>query len=173
MSIERYRDLECLSFAYDLTSLLSHVKSISWVVGLETTLSEMIEKIPVMAGSKRCRSPVVYACVLSHSVVSYSLRLHGLYSQPDSVHVIFESRILESVAISSTRGSSNPGTEPASPASPALAVDSLSIPPWEVVGHQLEKYNSFLLAFSHEISSNCSTTLNIWSFSFTSNIGTE
>ena len=121
MSIERYRDLECLSFAYDLTSLLSHVKSISWVVGLETTLSEMIEKIPVMAGSKRCRSPVVYACVLSHSVVSYSLRLHGLYSQPDSVHVIFESRILESVAISSTRGSSNPGTEPASPASPALA----------------------------------------------------
>ena len=108
MSIGRYRDLECLSFAYDMTSLLSHIKSISWVMGLETTLSEMIEKSPGMVGSKRCRSPIVHACVLSRSVVSYSLWLHGLYSQPDSVHIIFHSRILEWVAISSTRGSSQP-----------------------------------------------------------------
>ena len=108
MSIGRYRDLECLSFAYDLTSLLSHIKSISWVMGLETTLSEMIEKSPGMVGSKRCRSPIVHACVLSCSVVSYSLWLHWLHSQPDSVHIIFHSRILEWVAISSTRGSSQP-----------------------------------------------------------------
>ena len=108
MSIGRYRDLECLSFAYGLTSLLSHIKYISWVMGLETTLSEMIEKSPGMVGSKRCRSPIVHACVLSRSVVSYSLWLHWLHSQPDSVHIIFHSRILEWVAISSTRGSSQP-----------------------------------------------------------------
>ena len=108
MSIGRYRDLECLSFAYGLTSLLSHIKYISWVMGLETTLSEMIEKSPGMVGSKRCRSPIVHACVLSRSVVSYSLWLHWLHSQPDSVHIIFHSRTLEWVAISSTRGSSQP-----------------------------------------------------------------
>ena len=67
MSIGRYRDLECLSFAYDMTSLLSHIKSISSVMGLETTLSEMIEKSPGMVGSTRCRSPIV------HAVVYYSL----------------------------------------------------------------------------------------------------
>ena len=42
------------------------------------------------------------------------------YSPPGfSVHGIIQSRILEWVAISSSRGSSQPGTEPASPAAPA------------------------------------------------------
>ena len=41
------------------------------------------------------------------------------YSTPGfSVHGIIQSRILEWVAISSSRGSSQPGTEPASPAAP-------------------------------------------------------
>ena len=108
MSIGRHRDLECLSFACDLASLLSHIKSISSVMGLETTLSEMIEKSPGMVGSKRYWSPIVHACVLSHSVVSYSLRLHGLYSQPDCVHITFQSRILVWVVISSIRESFQP-----------------------------------------------------------------
>ena len=47
----------------------------------------------------------------------------------------------------------NPGIEPASLASPTLAGGFFTTIPLEVIGHQLEKYNSFLLAFSHEISS--------------------
>ena len=45
----------------------------------------------------------------SHSVVSDSLRPHGLYSPPRSfVHGIFQARILEWVAISFSRESSQP-----------------------------------------------------------------
>ena len=43
------------------------------------------------------------------------------YSQPEH----WSGKILEWVAISSSRGSSQPGIEPESPASPALQVDSL------------------------------------------------
>ena len=43
-----------------------------------------------------------YVC----SVVSNSLRPHGLYLQGSSIHGIFQARILEWVAISFTRGSS-------------------------------------------------------------------
>ena len=42
-----------------------------------------------------------------------------------SVCEIFQARILEWVAISCSRGSSNPGIEPMSPVSPALQADSL------------------------------------------------
>ena len=46
-------------------------------------------------------------CCISHSVVSDSLWPHGLYSPPGSpVHGILQARILEWVAISSSRGSS-------------------------------------------------------------------
>ena len=56
-------------------------------------------------------------------------------SLPDSsIHGIFQARILEQVAISYSRGSSCPGIEPASPASPASAggfftTDHLGSPP--------------------------------------------
>ena len=43
-----------------------------------------------------------------------------LQSHGSSVHRIFQARILEWVAISSSRGSSQPGTEPVSLVSPAL-----------------------------------------------------
>ena len=44
------------------------------------------------------------------------------YSPPgSSAHGIFQARILEWVAISYSRGSSQPGVKPASPTSPALA----------------------------------------------------
>ena len=60
---------------------------------------------------------------VSCSVVSNSLRPHGLYSLPGSfVHGIFQPRTLEWVAISFPRGSSQPGLEPGSP---TLQVDSL------------------------------------------------
>ena len=44
-----------------------------------------------------------------------------------SVHGIFQARILERVAISSSRGLPNPGIEPVSFVSPELAGDSLSL----------------------------------------------
>ena len=48
----------------------------------------------------------VCVCV-SHSIVSYSLRPHGLDSLPgSSVHGILQARTLEWVAISYSRGSS-------------------------------------------------------------------
>ena len=43
---------------------------------------------------------------------------------------IFQARKLEWVAISSSRGLPDPGTEPVSPASPALEADSLPAEPW-------------------------------------------
>ena len=46
-----------------------------------------------------------------------------------SVHGISQARILEWVAISFFRGSSPPGTEPASLVSPALQADSLQLAP--------------------------------------------
>ena len=48
---------------------------------------------------------------VSRSVVSNSLWLHGLYSLPDSVHVILQARILEWVAILFSRGFSRPRDE--------------------------------------------------------------
>ena len=46
-------------------------------------------------------------CV-SHPVVSNSLQPHGLYPPESSVHGIFQARILEWVAVSFSRGSSQP-----------------------------------------------------------------
>jgi len=44
------------------------------------------------------------------------------YSQPgSSVHGIFQARMLQWVAISSSRGTSLPGIKPEAPESPALA----------------------------------------------------
>ena len=54
---------------------------------------------------------------------------HGLYPPGFSVHGIFQARILEWIAISFSRGSSWPGMEPTSLASPALQADSLSLAP--------------------------------------------
>ena len=61
----------------------------------------------------------LHECMLSHSVDSCDPMD---YSLPESsVHVIFQARIPEWVAISFSRGSSDPGTEPLSLTSPALA----------------------------------------------------
>ena len=46
---------------------------------------------------------------VSHSVVSSSLRPHGLYLPGSSVHETLQARILDRVAISYSRGSSQPG----------------------------------------------------------------
>ena len=59
-------------------------------------------------------------CALSCSVMSNSLDMDC--SLPDSsVHGIFQARILEWVAIASSRDLPDPGIEPKSPVSPALA----------------------------------------------------
>ena len=51
---------------------------------------------------------VLHACFLSHLIVSDSLRPHYCSLPGFSVHGIFQARILEWVAISSSRGSSQP-----------------------------------------------------------------
>ena len=51
---------------------------------------------------------VLCACMLSCSVVSDSWLLHGLQFTSSSVHGILQARILEWIAISSSRGSSQP-----------------------------------------------------------------
>ena len=54
--------------------------------------------------------------------VSSHVQLFALYALPgSSVHGILQGRILEWVAISFSRGSSQPGIEPGSLASPALS----------------------------------------------------
>ena len=59
---------------------------------------------------------------VSWSVVSDSLRLHGLYSLPvSSVYGISQAKILEWVAISSLGDLPGLGMEPKSPAFPELA----------------------------------------------------
>ena len=57
----------------------------------------------------------------SHSVLSDSCNPMGCSPPGSSVHGISQARILEQVAISFPRGSSQPGIKPASLASPALA----------------------------------------------------
>ena len=64
-------------------------------------------------------------CMLSHLVVSYSLRLSGFCLQGSSVHGVFQVRILEWVAMPSSRGFPDPGTESMSHMSPAWQVGSL------------------------------------------------
>ena len=64
---------------------------------------------------------------ISCSVISDSVRLHGLYSLSDSsVHGISQARILEWITIFSSRKSSNPEIEPGTA---ALLADSLSTEP--------------------------------------------
>ena len=74
-----------------------------------------------------CMCVCACVCVLSCSVMSDSLRPRGLCSPPgSSVHGTFQARILEWIAISSSRGSSlgdlpYPGIKPRSLAFPAVA----------------------------------------------------
>ena len=57
------------------------------------------------AGGQTVGHVPTYACVLSHLVVSDSLRPYGLYSPPDSsVRGILQARTLEWVAVSFWRG---------------------------------------------------------------------
>ena len=67
------------------------------------------------------------ACAQSVSCVQLFANPWTVAVWGSSVRGISQARILESVAISSSRGSSHPGIEPASPASPALQVDSLPL----------------------------------------------
>ena len=51
---------------------------------------------------------LLHACACARSVVSSSLRPHGLYPPGSSVHGILQARVPEGVAISSSRGSFRP-----------------------------------------------------------------
>ena len=63
-------------------------------------------------------SSVAQSCLTLCDPVDYSPTV-------SSIHGVLQARILEWVAISSSRGSPDPGIEPRSPASPALKADSL------------------------------------------------
>ena len=63
------------------------------------------------------------ARVLSCSVVSDSLDPVDCSPPGSSVHGVFQVRILDQVAISYSGDLPAPGTEPSSPASPALQMD--------------------------------------------------
>ena len=52
-----------------------------------------------------------FFCALSHSGMSNSLPSHGFSLPGSSVHGILQARILEQVAISSSRGPSQPGNQ--------------------------------------------------------------
>ena len=60
--------------------------------------------------------------VLSHSVMSDSLRPHGLKPARSSVHGILQARVLEQVAMPDPpEDLPDPGTEPTSPVLPAVS----------------------------------------------------
>ena len=65
-------------------------------------------------------NPTLGPCVLSSSIMSYSLRPYGPNPPGSSVHGIFQVRILECVAIYFSRGSSRPRNQTCI-SSPALA----------------------------------------------------
>ena len=75
----------------------------------------------VKIGSEETATKSITVCE-SHSVRFDSLQPHGLYT----VHGILQARILEWAAVPISRGSSQPGIEPRSP---ALQVDSLPVEP--------------------------------------------
>ena len=89
------------------------------------------------------------------------------YSLPgSSVHGILQARILEWVAMASSRGSSWPGVESVSPMSPALQVDSLPLShqgkPWILLF--LTKKTFFSLhfeAYFHQLYNSGITVLSV------------
>ena len=83
--------------------------------------------------------------VLSHSVMSNSLRPFGRQA-PLSMGIY--TRILECVAISSSRGSSDPGIKLKSPVSPALQMDSFPAEPSRKP-HQILEHT--IKPLSHEL----------------------
>ena len=70
--------------------------------------------------------PFLGRCVLSHSVVSDSLRPHGLYPPGSSVHGIFQAKYWSKLPWPPLGVLPNPGLEPRSP---ALQTDSLPSEP--------------------------------------------
>ena len=76
---------------------------------------------------KRCSISLVTACVHAKSLQSCSTLCYPMECSPQdsSIHGILQARILEWLAMPSSWGYSNPGTEPVSQASPALQVDFL------------------------------------------------
>ena len=82
----------------------------------------------------------VHVCYTA-SVMSDSMDCNPLGS---SVHEILQVRILEWIAVSSSRDLPNPGIEPASPAAPALQADSLLL-----IYQDLLVSNNLWLFFPH------------------------
>ena len=107
--------------------------------------------IPPLVLTKPCGNVCVCVCVRALSrchvrlfLTSWTVALPG-----SSVHGISQARILEWVAISSSRASSDPGIEPLSPASSALAGGFLTTePPGKPHGNEASvdiRFISFLI----------------------------
>ena len=115
----------CVTF---ICSLL-HYQSLLYHQNLQLCLNLLKKKFDLIASS------VAQSCLTLCNPMDYSL-------PGSSVCGIFQARILRRVAISSSRGSSNPETEPASPASPSLAgwfftTEPPGKPPLILLPHQI------------------------------------
>ena len=75
--------------------------------------------------------PYVRACILSLQLCLTLCNIMNCSPPGSSVHVILQARILEWVAMPSTRGSSQPRDRTPSPVFPAWQVDSLPLTPPE------------------------------------------
>ena len=92
-----------------------------WATSLYFTLLSHIQHIHQKAKVKNLDVLSRFGCV------QLFVTLMGCNPPGSSVRGILQARILEWVAISFSRGSSDPGIEPASPVSPSLQVCSLPL----------------------------------------------
>ena len=97
-----------LFFYYVLSLLLGVRGSLAFVLYFLEWILHIVGKQQVMNEWLNVSLYTVCERMLSHSVVSDSLWPHGLKPTTSSVHGIPQARILEWVAISSSRGSSWP-----------------------------------------------------------------
>ena len=90
--------------------------SLSWQFWIQVnTVIRMHDKV----ASITTEIIIYVVCVCACSVTSNSLWAHGLYPPGSSVYGVFQTRILEWVVFSSPGDLPDPGTELASPTSPA------------------------------------------------------
>ena len=97
------------------------------MTSLQCRVEKLIKKECVTEDIYLCPTERLYACLLSH--VRFFVESESVDCSPpgSSVHGISQARIPEGVAISYSRGSSDPGIKPVSLVSPAWQVDSLPL----------------------------------------------
>ena len=119
--------LICLG--YHMYLEISGWKFINWsgiknmIFLLKLNASSMLECLKTLLSFYKYTGPSLFLCMCASSLQSWRTLCDPMdYSPPSSsVHGILQARILEWVALPSSKGSSNSGIEPMSLMSPALA----------------------------------------------------